>query len=45
MTTHTLTVFHAVDLPEDVANAVFCLLAPYNPDVYTRDCDETGRAL
>ena len=42
---HVLTVFNAVDLPDDVANKVMSLLAGYDPDCYTRACDETGRAL
>ena len=42
---HTLTVFNAVDLPDDVAWRVMDLLAAYNPDCYTRACDETGHAL
>jgi len=41
---HTLTVFNAVDVPEDVANKVFALLAKYDVDVYTRNCDENGQA-
>lgn len=45
MTTHTLTVFNAVDVPDDVASAVLAILTAYNPDVYTRPCDATGRAL
>ena len=45
MAEHTLTVFNAVDLPNDVAFAVMSLLAPYDPDCYVRDCDEKGHAL
>jgi hypothetical protein len=40
---HTLTVFNAVDLPEAVAAQVMALLAPYDPDIYTRGCDRNGR--
>lgn len=40
---HTLTVFNAVDVPDDVANEVMRLLAGYQPDIYTRPCDATGR--
>jgi len=43
-TTHALTVFNAVDLPDDVASAVMALLAPYSPDIYVRECDADGRA-
>lgn len=39
---HTLTVFNAVDLPDDVANEVARLLQPYNFDCYTRECDAEG---
>lgn len=43
--THLLTVFNAVDLPDAVASQVMDLLATYNPDVYVRECDASGRAL
>lgn len=39
---HTLTVYNAVDVPEDVTRQVMALLAPYQPDIYSRDCDEHG---
>ena len=42
---HLLTVINGVDVPSDVAAAVMALLAPYDPDIYYRPCDETGRAL
>lgn len=42
---HLLTVFNAVDLPDDVAGQVMALLSPYSPDIYVRDCDAEGRAL
>jgi len=42
---HTLTVFNAVDIPEDVAMAVMRLLDPFDPDCYTRACDATGKAV
>lgn len=45
MDNHTLTVFNAVDVPDAVASQVMALLYAYNPDIYTRECDETGRAL
>jgi len=37
-----LSVFNAVDVPEEVAAQVMALLAPYDPDAYTRPCDENG---
>lgn len=42
--THTLTVFNAIDVPDDVANEVMRLLAAYSPDIYTRECDANGYA-
>jgi hypothetical protein len=42
---HELVVFNAVDVPQDVQSAVMALLTSYSPDVYTRECDATGRAL
>jgi len=42
---HTLTVFNAVDVPDDVAFRIMALLAPYDADIYTRSCDASGRAL
>jgi hypothetical protein len=45
MSDHTLNVVNAVDVPESVLSAVLALLAPFSPDVYSRPCDATGRAL
>jgi hypothetical protein len=45
VSTHTLTVFNAVDVPDVVAFQVMALLAPYDPDIYVRDADEKGNAL
>ena len=45
MSAHLLTVFNAVDVPEDVQSAVMALLSPFSPDIYSRECDETGHAL
>lgn len=45
MTEHTLTVFNAVDVPEAVISQVWALLSPYDPDIYSRACDATGRTL
>lgn len=45
MSTHTLTVFNAVDVPDAVASSVMALLAAYSPDIYVRECDAEGRAL
>ena len=42
---HELAVFNAVDVPLDVAKEVMRLLAPYDPDAYTRACDGSGRVL
>ena len=42
---HVLTVFNAVDVPDEVAFAVMGLLAAYDADIYTRPCDAQGRAL
>jgi hypothetical protein len=42
---YVLSVFNAVDVPEEVASHVMRLLAPYDPDTYTRNCDASGRAL
>ena len=42
---HILSVFNAVDIPASVADEVWALLAPYDPDAYTRDCDASGRVL
>lgn len=42
---HTLVVFNAVDVPHHVQAAVMDLLAPYDPDIYTRAADASGRAL
>jgi len=42
---HTLNVFNALDVPEGVCDEVMRLLAPYDPDAYTRDCDPAGRVL
>lgn len=42
MNNHTLTVFNAVDVPEPVARQIMALLSEYNPDIYTRPCDENG---
>ena len=39
---HTLVVFNAVDVPEAIQSQVLNLLAPYDPDVYTRACDARG---
>ncbi|WP_345751367.1 hypothetical protein [Microbacterium rhizophilus] len=39
---HTLVVFNAVDVPEDVKFQIARLLAPYNFDVYSRPCDADG---
>ena len=44
MSGHLLTVFNAIDVPEDVARRVMDLLDPYDPDVYVRQCDEHGNA-
>ena len=45
METHTLTVFNAVDVPESVSAQVYALLAPFDPDTYTRACDASGKVL
>jgi hypothetical protein len=45
MTAHTLTVFNAVDVPDWVQQAVLNLLWEYQPDIYHRDCDESGMTL
>ena len=42
---HLLTVFNGVDVPDAIASRVMDLLAPYTPDIYTRECDAEGRAL
>jgi len=42
---NVLTVFSAVNVPESVALQVWQLLSAYDPDTYTRPCDEKGRAL
>ena len=39
---HVLTVFSAVDIPDDVANKVSALLSSYDVDIYTRACDAHG---
>lgn len=44
-TTHELVVFNAVDVPADVQDAVMRLLAPFDPDTYTRAADANGQAL
>ena len=44
-TSHTLTVFNAVDVPQDIQRAVMQLLDPYDADIYERDCDAQGKAL
>lgn len=44
-TRHELWVINAVDVPEDVRRQVSALLAPYDPDSYTRDCDASGKAI
>lgn len=41
-TQHLLTVVNAVDVPDSIASEVMRLLAPYSPDIYLRECDETG---
>jgi hypothetical protein len=43
MLDHTLTVWNAVDVPESVTMQVMALIDSYSPDIYHRDCDETGR--
>jgi hypothetical protein len=42
---HTLTVVNAVDVPDDILGQVMRLLSAYDPDVYTRPCDESGKTL
>lgn len=42
---HVLTVFNAADVPEATQRAVMVLLAPYEPDIYSRDLDAKGFAL
>jgi hypothetical protein len=42
---HILTVVNAVDVPDSVVGQVMAILAPYDPDCYTRECDETGRCV
>lgn len=42
---HTLTVWNAVDVPEAVQDQVMALLAPFDPDTYSRACDASGRTL
>lgn len=44
-TQHTLTVFNAVDVPQEIQRQVMQLLDPFDADIYERDCDESGRAL
>jgi hypothetical protein len=40
---HVLTVVNAVDVPDAIVAQVMALLAPYDPDTYTRSCDADGR--
>ena len=39
---HTLVVFNAVDVPDDIQWQVMALLRPYDPDTYTRAADASG---
>jgi hypothetical protein len=41
---YTLTVFNAVNVPQSVQRRVMELLGAYDPDIYQRECDASGRA-
>lgn len=41
-TDSVLTVVSGVNVPDSVTNKVLALLAPYDPDIYTRACDSKG---